>query len=92
MDQWNNSSSTRQNIASLEVLLTLVLLLVQTLRRLLECLYVTRHSQRKMHMIHYVLGLYFYTAVGPTAMLHLHHTGECIYIFLLNIFLCKASF
>ena len=25
-----------------------------------------------MHIVHYVLGLYFYTAVGPTALLHLN--------------------
>lgn len=24
-----------------------------------------------MHILHYILGLYFYTAIGPTATLHL---------------------
>ena len=60
-----------------DVVLTLFLLLVQTLRRLFECLFVVEHSDRKMHAVHYVLGLYFYTAIGPTAILHLSGRGEC---------------
>ena len=59
-----------------DVYLTLLLLFCQTLRRLLECQYLTRHSERKMHVTHYLLGLFFYTAVGPTAMLNLSHIRE----------------
>ena len=59
-----------------DVFLTLLLLFLQTLRRLYECVFVVEHSDRKMHAVHYVLGLYFYTAVGPTAMLHLNESGE----------------
>ena len=59
-----------------DVFLTLLLLFSQTLRRLYECLFVVEHSDRKMHAVHYVLGLYFYTAIGPTAMLHLSESGE----------------
>jgi 3-oxo-5-alpha-steroid 4-dehydrogenase 3 len=29
-----------------------------------------------MHVVHYVLGFYFYTAVGPTAMLHLNQDSH----------------
>ena len=53
------------------VFLVLLLLCVQVSRRLYECLYVSVFSNSRMHVVHYVLGLYFYTAVGLTALLHL---------------------
>ena len=53
------------------VFLVLLLLCVQVTRRLYECLFVTVFSSSRMHIVHYVLGLYFYTAVGLTALLHL---------------------
>lgn len=59
-----------------DVFLALSLLCIQTSRRLLECLFVIEHSNRKMHAIHYIMGLYFYTSIGPTAMLHLNSSGE----------------
>ena len=58
------------------VLLVLMLLCVQVTRRLYECLYVTVFSKSRMHIVHYVLGFYFYTAVGLTALLHLR-AGMC---------------
>lgn len=67
-EQWSPTTT--------DVFLTLTLLLIQTTRRLLECLLVIEHSNRKMHVIHYVMGLYFYTAVGPTAMLHMNRSGK----------------
>lgn len=67
-EQWSQHTT--------DTFLTLGLLLLQTFRRLLECLLVIEHSNRKMHAIHYVLGLYFYTAIGPTAMLHISGGGE----------------
>ena len=54
------------------VFVVLLLLCVQVSRRLYECLYVSVFSTSRMHLVHYVLGLYFYTAVGPTALLHLN--------------------
>lgn len=57
------------------VFLVLLLLCVQVSRRLYECLYVSVFSTSRMHAVHYLLGLYFYTAVGPTALLHLK-SGE----------------
>ena len=62
----------------MDVFLALILLFLQTLRRLVECIFITEHSDRKMHAIHYVLGLYFYSAVGPTALLHLSKSGEYV--------------
>ena len=53
------------------VFLVVLLLCVQVTRRLYECLFVTVFSSSRMHIVHYVLGLYFYTAVGLTALLHL---------------------
>lgn len=64
----------------IEVFLALSLLSLQTIRRLLECVFVTHHSTCTMHCIHYILGLYFYTAVGPTALLHIHLQDRKIYI------------
>lgn len=64
------------SLQTTDVFLALTLLFIQTSRRLLECLFVIEHSDRKMHVIHYVMGLYFYTATGPTAMLHLNSSGE----------------
>ena len=54
------------------VFVVLLLLCIQVSRRLYECLYVSVFSISRMHIVHYVLGLYFYTAVGPTALLHLN--------------------
>ena len=54
------------------VFLILLLLCVQVSRRLYECLYVSVFSSSRMHIVHYVLGLYFYTAIGLTALLHLN--------------------
>ena len=58
------------------VFLVLLLLCVQVSRRLYECLYVSVFSRSRMHIVHYVLGLYFYTAVGLTALLHLNSGME----------------
>ena len=73
---------TREGVWSqqqVDVLITLVLLCLQTFRRMYENFFVTVHSDRKMHAVHYVLGIYFYTAVGLTAMLHLNHESERMY-------------
>ena len=52
------------------VFLVLLILCIQVTRRLYECLYVSIFSTSRMHIVHYVLGIYFYTAVGLTALLH----------------------
>lgn len=55
-----------------EVLLVLVMVCCQVTRRLYECLFVSVFSESSMHVIHYLLGFFFYTALGPTALQHLH--------------------
>ena len=59
------------------IFLVLLLLCIQVTRRLYECLYMTIFSNSWMHIIHYVLGLYFYSAVGPTALLHIQSGIVC---------------
>ena len=54
-----------------DVAMVLLLVCVQVSRRLYECLCVSVFSESRMHILHYVLGMYFYTALGPTALLHL---------------------
>ena len=54
-----------------EVLLALILICCQVVRRLYECVWVNVFSDSNMHIAHYILGLYFYTALGPTALVHL---------------------
>lgn len=54
-----------------DTLVAMALLCLQVSRRLYECLFVSVFSKSKMHFLHYVLGIYFYTALGPTALLHI---------------------
>lgn len=57
-----------------DVALVLCLVCAQMMRRLYECVFVSVFSPSgRMHVLHYVLGIYFYTALGPTALLHLRH-------------------
>ena len=54
-----------------DTLMAMALICLQVSRRLYECLFVSVFSKSKMHFLHYVLGIYFYTALGPTALLHI---------------------
>ena len=55
-----------------DVLIVLLLVCIQVSRRLYECLFVSVFSATgKMHVIHLLLGLFFYTSLGPTALMHL---------------------
>ncbi len=55
-----------------DVAVVLCLVCVQVARRLYECLFVSVFSpDGSMHVLHYIMGLYFYSALGPTALLHL---------------------
>lgn len=59
-----------------EVSVSLALICLQVSRRLYECLFVSVFSPTaSMHLLHYALGMYFYTAIGPTALLTIG-TGE----------------
>lgn len=50
------------------VLLALVLVLVQVVRRLAECIFVSVYSSAKMHLIHYVYGTLYYFGVGLSVL------------------------
>lgn len=52
------------------------MLSVQVLRRLYECLFVSVFSDSRIHLVHYILGIFFYFAVPLTALLHLDVRGE----------------
>lgn len=53
----------------------LSMLSVQVVRRLYECLFVSVFSDSRIHLVHYVLGMFFYPAVALTALLHLDGEG-----------------
>lgn len=48
----------------------LSMLSLQVVRRLYECFFVSVFSDARIHLLHYVLGLFFYPAVALTALLH----------------------
>lgn len=54
-----------------ETLLVLFLITIQVSRRLYECFCVSVFSDSEMSIVHYCLGMYFYSSVGLTALLHL---------------------
>lgn len=54
-----------------DTLIVLSLVCIQVMRRLYECLFVSIFSDSLMSLSHYCMGLYFYTALGLTALLHL---------------------
>ena len=56
----------------MDVIVVLSMLIVQVIRRLYECLYVTVFSDARIHLVHYILGLCFYPAAALTALLHLN--------------------
>ena len=55
----------------LDTAVVLSMLSLQVARRLYECLFVSVFSSSRIHVLHYVLGLFFYPAVALTALLHL---------------------
>lgn len=53
-------------LAHLQVVLSLLLVCLQTGRRLVESLYLTVFNRNsEMHLLHCVFGFFFYTALGP---------------------------
>ena len=50
---------------------TLVLVCFQVVRRSYESLFVTVFSSSQMHLAHFLLGLFFYTSLGPMALYQL---------------------
>ena len=61
-----------------DIAVVLGMLSVQVLRRLYECLFVSVFSDSRIHLGHYVLGMFFYFSVPLTALLHLDVGGEWV--------------
>ena len=55
-------------VPSESVLLALVLILLQVVRRLCECIFVSVYSSAKMHLIHYIYGTLYYFGVGLSVL------------------------
>ena len=54
-------------IRASSIFLALSMLSIQTLRRLYECLFISKFSQiSKIHLGHYLLGIFFYMLVNIT--------------------------
>lgn len=55
-------------VPQLSTLLVLLLLWVHSLRRLLECLFISVFSDGAMHLVQYVFGLGYYVVLGLTVL------------------------
>ena len=64
----------------LEVLLALILVCFQIGRRLYESLFITEFGSSKMHLLHFVYGVFFYTALGPAVLSHLSKCKVKLYM------------
>ncbi|KAM9358016.1 polyprenal reductase [Symphorus nematophorus] len=60
--------STDSQVPQLSTLLVQLLLCVHSLRRLLECLYVSVFSDGVIHLVQYVFGLGYYVLLGLTVL------------------------
>ncbi|PIK39388.1 putative polyprenol reductase isoform X2 [Apostichopus japonicus] len=52
----------------LNILLGQMMVVVQATRRTYETLFVSSYSNSKMHLFHYLLGCFFYFAMGPSLL------------------------
>jgi 3-oxo-5-alpha-steroid 4-dehydrogenase 3 len=71
--QCQSAPSQQQHV---DTAVVLSMLSVQVVRRLYECLFVSVFSDSRIHLVHYVLGMFFYPAVALTALLHVDHRGD----------------
>uniref|UniRef100_A0A8P4KKR6 Polyprenal reductase n=1 Tax=Dicentrarchus labrax TaxID=13489 RepID=A0A8P4KKR6_DICLA len=60
--------STDSQVPQLSTVLVLLLLCVHSLRRLLECLFVSVFSDGALHLVQYVFGLGYYITMGLTVL------------------------
>ena len=61
----------------LQVFLGLLLVCIQTGRRLVECLFVTVfNNNSEIHSLHFVFGIFFYTALGPGVLKLVHQSNN----------------
>ncbi|XP_047443334.1 polyprenol reductase [Mugil cephalus] len=59
---------TNSQVPQLSTILVQLLLCIHSLRRLLECLFVSVFSDGAMHLVQYVFGLGYYVVLGLTAL------------------------
>jgi len=60
-----------------DVAIVLSMLSVQVFRRLYECVFVSVLSKgARMHLVHYILGMFFYPAMAFTSLLHLDSISD----------------
>lgn len=59
-------STSELSLAHIPVTLSLLLVIIQTSRRLTECVFVTNFNPNsRMHLAHVIFGMFFYTVIGP---------------------------
>nr|XP_020459131.1 polyprenol reductase isoform X1 [Monopterus albus] len=68
LDILSGLPSTVSHVPQLSTLLVQLLLWVHSLRRLLECLFVSVFSDGAMHLVQYVFGLGYYIVLGLTVL------------------------
>lgn len=62
-------------VPQLSTMLVQLLLWVHSVRRLLECLFVSVFSDGSMHLVQYVFGLGYYIVLGLTVLCS-DHVGK----------------
>ncbi|XP_033821228.1 polyprenol reductase [Periophthalmus magnuspinnatus] len=67
-----SSSNPEGNVPQMTTLLLLLLLWLHSLRRLLECCFVSIFSDGVIHVVHYLFGLVYYIVLGLTALCSEH--------------------
>ncbi|XP_077984879.1 polyprenal reductase-like [Glandiceps talaboti] len=55
-------------VSQISILIAMCLMVVQGMRRFLECQFVSKYSNSQMNVIHFLLGMTFYPALGPTIL------------------------
>ncbi|XP_053178358.1 polyprenol reductase [Scomber japonicus] len=68
LDMLTGVPHTNSQVPQLSTVLVLLLLWVHSLRRLLECLFVSVFSDGAIHLVQYVFGLGYYLLLGLTAL------------------------
>ena len=63
-----NKQNWRFSTCQSEIILALVMQTFQVTRRFLECLYISVFTNSQMHLLHYIVGYFFYTWTGPTIL------------------------
>ncbi|XP_029938960.1 polyprenal reductase [Salarias fasciatus] len=68
LDRMTAASSSHGQVPQLSTVLVQLLLCIHSLRRLLECLFVSVFSDGAMHLVQYLFGLGYYIVLGLTVL------------------------